>query len=89
MKEEGLNFSAGERQLVALCRAVVKGSRVLVLDEATSSVDAGTDAFVKRAILTEFRDQSILCIAHRLATIVSLIASHTLTLECLDDEACM
>ncbi|KAL8287285.1 hypothetical protein RQP46_003737 [Phenoliferia psychrophenolica] len=71
VKDEGSNFSGGERQLVALCRAVVKNSRVLVLDEATSSVDVGTDAFVQRAIQSEFRDQSILCIAHRLATIVS------------------
>lgn len=69
--DEGGNFSAGERQLVALCRALVKGSKIIVLDEATSSVDAGTDASVQQAIQVEFKDQSVLCIAHRLATIVS------------------
>ncbi|KAK4702568.1 hypothetical protein P7C70_g3660, partial [Phenoliferia sp. Uapishka_3] len=67
--DEGSNFSAGERQLVALCRALVKNSRIIVLDEATSSVDVETDATVQRAIQVEFKDQSMLCIAHRLATI--------------------
>ncbi|KAG8979667.1 hypothetical protein FRB94_011257 [Tulasnella sp. JGI-2019a] len=67
--DEGSNFSGGERQLLALCRALVKNSRVIILDEATSSVDVETDASVQRAIQTEFASQSLLCIAHRLATI--------------------
>jgi len=67
--DEGSNFSAGERQLLALCRALVKNSKVIILDEATSSVDVETDASVQRAIQTEFASQSLLCIAHRLATI--------------------
>jgi len=48
---------------------LVKNSRVIILDEATSSVDVETDASVQRAIQTEFATQSLLCIAHRLATI--------------------
>ncbi|KAM0755919.1 ATP-dependent bile acid permease [Meredithblackwellia eburnea MCA 4105] len=67
--DEGSNFSAGERQLVALCRAIAENSRIIVLDEATSSVDVETDATVQRTIQAEFSQQSMLCIAHRLATI--------------------
>ncbi|ESK94758.1 abc transporter [Moniliophthora roreri MCA 2997] len=67
--DDGSNFSAGEKQLVALCRALVKQSRIIVLDEATSNVDAETDAKLQRTIQTEFAASTILCIAHRLNTI--------------------
>ena len=69
MSDEGSNYSAGEKQLLALCRALIKNSRVIVLDEATSSVDAETDAKVQRTIQTEFASSTLLCIAHRLNTI--------------------
>lgn len=78
MSDEGTNFSAGERQLVALCRALVKNSRIIILDEATSSVDVETDSTVQRAIQVEFRDSALLCIAHRLATIVRLQSASVL-----------
>lgn len=68
--DDGSNFSAGERQLVALCRALVKNSKVIILDEATSSVDVETDSSVQQAIQHEFAGQSLLCVAHRLSTIV-------------------
>ncbi|KZT33501.1 multidrug resistance-associated ABC transporter [Sistotremastrum suecicum HHB10207 ss-3] len=68
--DEGSNFSAGERQLIALCRALVKGSKIIVLDEASSSVDVETDSKVQRTIQQEFADSTLLCIAHRLNTIV-------------------
>ncbi|KAF8580407.1 multidrug resistance-associated ABC transporter [Ramaria rubella] len=68
--DEGSNFSAGERQLVALCRALVKDSKVIVLDEATSNVDVETDSTLQHTIQTEFSSSSLLCIAHRLNTIV-------------------
>ncbi|KAJ7589468.1 multidrug resistance-associated ABC transporter [Mycena floridula] len=67
--DDGANFSAGEKQLLALCRALVKNSRVIVLDEATSSVDVETDAKLQRTIQTEFSTSTLLCIAHRLNTI--------------------
>ncbi|KAI0659143.1 multidrug resistance-associated ABC transporter [Cubamyces menziesii] len=62
--------NAGEKQLLALCRALVKNSRIIVLDEATSNVDVETDAKVQRTIQTEFSSSTLLCIAHRLNTIV-------------------
>ncbi|KAJ3982865.1 multidrug resistance-associated ABC transporter [Lentinula detonsa] len=67
--DEGSNFSAGEKQLVALCRALVKNSRIIILDEATSNVDVETDAKLQRTIQTEFSTSTLLCIAHRLNTI--------------------
>ncbi|KAG6873111.1 hypothetical protein C0995_002774 [Termitomyces sp. Mi166 len=67
--DEGLNYSVGERQLIALCRALVKNSRIIVLDEATSSVDVETDAKLQRTIKREFASSTLLCIAHRLNTI--------------------
>ncbi|KIK57337.1 hypothetical protein GYMLUDRAFT_46212 [Collybiopsis luxurians FD-317 M1] len=68
--DEGSNFSAGEQQLINLCRALVKNSRIIVLDEATSSVDVETDAKVQQTIQSEFASSTLLCIAHRIHTIV-------------------
>ena len=67
---EGLNFSLGQRQLMALARALVRGSQIIVCDEATSSVDFETDEKIQRTIRLGFKGKTLLCIAHRLKTII-------------------
>ncbi|KAH9003059.1 ABC transporter [Lactarius hatsudake] len=71
IEEEGSNLSIGQRSLVSLARALVKDSKILILDEATASVDYETDRKIQDTIADEFRDRTILCIAHRLRTIIS------------------
>lgn len=71
VEDDGTNFSLGERQLLALTRALVRQSKILILDEATSSVDYETDAKIQLRIVQEFNRCTILCIAHRLKTILN------------------
>jgi ABC-type multidrug transport system fused ATPase/permease subunit len=68
--EEGLNFSLGQRQLMALARALVRQARIIVCDEATSSVDFETDQKIQRTMAQGFHGKTLLCIAHRLRTII-------------------
>lgn len=71
VEDEGLNFSLGQRQLMALARALVRGSQIIVCDEATSSVDMETDERIQKTIATGFKGKTLLCIAHRLKTIIN------------------
>merc|ERR1719253_1449943 len=70
LEEGGSNYSVGERQLLNLARAILTQPKVLVLDEATASIDGETDAFIQMMLRTRFPNTTLFTIAHRLNTIM-------------------
>lgn len=70
ISDGGENLSQGQRQLVCMARALLKRSRVVIMDEATASIDFETDAKVQQSQRHVFKDTTVICIAHRIQTVL-------------------
>jgi len=70
IKEGGENLSAGEKQLICIARAILKKNKIVLIDEATSSIDSVTEEAILESIAENFKHCTIVTIAHRLKTII-------------------
>ena len=70
IKEDGINLSAGEKQLICMARAMLRKSKIMVMDEATASVDYSSEALIQKALTNTLNDTTVITIAHRIKTII-------------------
>ncbi|XP_039625641.1 ATP-binding cassette sub-family C member 9 isoform X1 [Polypterus senegalus] len=84
--EGGENFSVGQRQLFCLARAFVRNSSILIMDEATASIDMATENILQKVVMTAFADRTVVTIAHRVSSILEadqvLVFSEGILVEC-------
>jgi ABC-type multidrug transport system fused ATPase/permease subunit len=69
--ENGANLSSGEKQLICICRAILRKTKIVILDEATANIDVVLEQRIQELISKEFQDATVLTIAHRINTIVN------------------
>lgn len=71
ISEQGANLSSGEKQLICICRAILRKNKIVILDEATANIDIVTEKKIQKLINEEFTDSTVITIAHRLNTIMA------------------
>ena len=70
VKEDGRNLSSGEKQLICMVRAILRKSKIIIMDEATSSVDYNTEKLIQKTLINNLKGSTIITIAHRIKTII-------------------
>lgn len=70
IEQKGSNLSSGERQLICICRAILRNNKIVLMDEATANIDIKTEETIQRLINERFKDSTVITIAHRLNTII-------------------
>ena len=71
VEEKGLNLSCGEKQLICICRAILRKNKLVLMDEATANIDIKTEEIIQKLIHERFEGSTVITIAHRLNTIIS------------------